>query len=451
MAATQLQSLEQLCSILSALPKTTQTHVGQMVSLGLDAVEERVGPERWERMRDLVGQFVEKAINNLCGPTDTYLKTKDGGFVIVFSRLSESAALARAAAIAKQVNESLFGSDGFEGAQLRGVVSDGKSWTADEEMTPSAVADLLARGAMRAEATAEQEGILVVKKDDESEDVKRTRLHDAFLSEMRTIGQASVHHVFNPVWSVPAGAIAAFRCLPAKKLDFDNTISLGYGVLPPGTKPAELAKLDSEALDAGLLALMTALRAGAKTDLVVNLHFDTLSGSGTRERIAESLRATPEALRQRLFIKIFGIPCGVPTGRLQEMVQFASPFCRGTCVILCHDAVQVNINETMLRLRQANIKVLGVDLPARPTKLDLSWTKSILHTAQDLGFVSYAGNLQRWDHVLELAEADIALMSGLVFGASEVDVPARRPLTLEDVRRFALEPSHSMAISGEGM
>lgn len=429
--------MQQLCSLLNSLPGLTDVHVGQMVALGLEEIEARVGPERWAKMRDLVGTFVEKAIRQHCSETDTFLKTKDGGYVIVFVALTESAALARAATIAKEVNDSLFGEGGFEGAVLRGVVAEGGEWIANQELTPSAVADRLAAGAMRIEDTAEQQGVLAIKTPAASDSLRHSRSHSRFLAEMRRVERGPISQVYTPVWSVPANAIAAYQCLPARKLVFDDTLLTGYDVLPASASPGEIAKLDSETLDAGLMALLVALRAGRKTDLVVNIHFDTLSVSASRETVLESLRATPDTIRSRLFVSICGVPTGVPFSRVQELVQYLAPFCRGSCVLVRSDTLAGNIRDALGKFRQAGIKIVGIDLPGKPRRLDLSWTCSVLHTAQDLGLVSHAGNLRAWRDVLEMTEAGIELLSGPILGVSSAEVPPRKRFTLDDARALA--------------
>ena len=84
MTVQRLETIDHLCSALQDLPTKSDAQVGQMIAIGLEEIEERVGAARWAKMKELVSSFVESAIKAHAGPRDVFLRVEDGSYVIVF-------------------------------------------------------------------------------------------------------------------------------------------------------------------------------------------------------------------------------------------------------------------------------------------------------------------------------------------------------------------------------
>ncbi len=448
MTALKLESLEQLCKVLNELPKSSPIQVSQVVALGLDEIAERVGARRWERMKGLVGSFVESAIKAHSGPNDSFMKCLDGNYVIVFPGVDMDAALVRAGKIAMQVNDTLFGQMGFEGASLRPIVSDGNEWRASERITPTEIATKLEENALRlAKEFAEEQarnineqtaqGAQEASSLDEAE-ARRVR-KQSFMLEMSDVERNPIHNRFVPVWSMPSQSISAFLCQPSCRIPYQDEPAFGYDTLSFHPNPPDICNLDVDALETGLIALKKAMSAGHKVDVVFNLHFETLSSNRGRQEVVSILRLAPPIMRQRIFVNLCGLPQGIPPGRFMEISQYLSPFFRGTCVAVQHETQKGNIKAAMARLLSSGVKVLGVNLAPMPTRTDWDWSLATLKTAREMGFVSFIGNIRKWEDVRQFAKGGVQLISGPVLGASSESLPEPVRLTAVDVERHCTD------------
>lgn len=443
MTAQRLETIDHLCTALQDLPAKYESQVGQMIAIGLDEIEERVGAARWAKMRELVSSFVESAIKAHAGPRDVFLRVEDGSYVIVFQGVSNDSALLIASKIAMQVNKTLFGQDGFEGASIRTVVSEGETWKTGAIMKPMDIAKKLAENAHKLASAPPPEEALKNNQISQaipnlpSSDVKpdRQELRKQFALEMAEIERTPSFLIFVALWSVPTETILGYKCIPARKNPYDDEMLMAYDALPFDAKQQDVFAFDIETLEDGLMQLKHVMAAGHhRINVVFNISFETLSARQGRDDLTSVLRMVPPALRHRIYANLCDIPEGIPPSRLMELYQYLTPFFRDVAVVMRHTKLQGNIKNTLSRLHAAGVRMVGIDLPSMPTSLEIEWTKSTLALAKQIGLITKAINVTRWSDALALAENGVQLISGPVLMTPSRKLLPPRRLTMAEVR-----------------
>ena len=451
MTVQRLETIDHLCSALQDLPTKSDAQVGQMIAIGLEEIEERVGAARWAKMKELVSSFVESAIKAHAGPRDVFLRVEDGSYVIVFQGVSNDSALLIASKIAMQVNKTLFGQDGFEGASIRTVVSEGESWKTSETMKPKDIANRLAENAHKLasapppEEALKNNNITQAIPNPPDLDVKpdRKELRKQFALEMAEIEKTPSFLVFVALWSVPTETILGYKCIPARKNPYDDEMLMAYNALPFDAKQQDVFAFDIETLEDGLMQLKKVMASGHhRINVVFNISFETLSARHGRDDLTAVLRMVPPALRQRIYANLCDIPEGIPPSRLMELYLYLTPFFRDVAVVMRHSKMQGSIKNTLSRLHAAGVRMVGIELPSMPTNLEIEWTKSTLALAKQLGLITKVINVTRWSDALAFAEGGVQLISGPVLVTPSRKLLPPKRLTIAEVRNRVNEDTN---------
>src|SRR3954468_11025473 len=102
------------------LSDAMQVCAGKLNLLNLIPVKKRLGT-KWPRLRDLVHQLFERALRNVQGPRDSFIRIGEVAYVATFHGRSQEEASLCCASVAKQVCALVFGEQDGE-VTLRSVV-----------------------------------------------------------------------------------------------------------------------------------------------------------------------------------------------------------------------------------------------------------------------------------------------------------------------------------------
>jgi len=122
-----LASLDGVTEDIKRRSKREPLSVGQVFCLGLDAVRDRLGEERWSRSEALVRRLMDTAIEQVLAESDTAMRARDLGYVVVFGDNCRETAEAKVTKIAAIVNEALFGDNDLDGVHVAAVVQIGRA------------------------------------------------------------------------------------------------------------------------------------------------------------------------------------------------------------------------------------------------------------------------------------------------------------------------------------
>jgi hypothetical protein len=301
---------------------------GSVNLISVEAIRERSGP-RWERKREQVEQFVERAFGRTSSPGACIVALNDAEFVTVQPDLSRWAALNLSANVLKEALQFFLGSVSREDIRLLQVTSfiggqlgvepvdpgrfiDGPTEGDGDDRGPPAEPDAPVAGSGAAPPTAELHG---------RPRRRAMKLVVALDGDLEAVSGA------DPIWNVRAKVVTSF------------VVDQGAaGPACPDGPPAEMRWDEISTTAAGDLALrnlvfaVSRIRAGRAAGLPIAMHaplpLRAVSYSTTRYRLLHALRAVDEDVRKFLILELDELSEGLPQSRLSELVAMLAPHCR---------------------------------------------------------------------------------------------------------------------------
>jgi hypothetical protein len=161
--------------------------------------------------------------------------------------------------------------------------------------------------------------------------------------------------VFHPVWDVRRGSVFAYRCQPSWSIggaagaDEEDMAS-------QFRNPARLAALDLETLHKGLEKLEEALDRDSMANVILPLHFDTLTSPESWSRYAGGMAEAGPLPLDRVHLEIVHVPARLDGGRLADALRPAMVFRRGVSMRVGFDFAAFG------EAAKAGLHSVGIDL-----------------------------------------------------------------------------------------
>ncbi|HEX3364393.1 hypothetical protein [Phenylobacterium sp.] len=309
--------------LISASLREMLNQVGPAIASGtvniisVEAIRER-SEDRWPRKREQVVTFVERAFSRLSQPGDVIVPLNDWEFLTIQPGASRTAALGFSANLLRETLEFFLGAASHQDLRLFQVNAYINGELGVRAVAPGQLIspDQLDIAAPEGAAAAAQ---------------SLSPPCDALtLSRSRTLrlvvegGLAvEVAVVAEPVWNVPARAVASYLLRPTVSLE--TTEPDGVAALP-----AELSS--SIAGDIALQMIAAAVDLLEQLEVKVALHLTlpvrALTYSLTRYRVLHALRDLSPEMRKLLILEIVELSDGLPQSRMAEIVASIAPFAR---------------------------------------------------------------------------------------------------------------------------
>lgn len=324
--------------------------------LNLEPIKTRLG-EKWSKLSGLVHKLFERALRNVQGPSDHFVRIDEMSYVVTFNGLSLEAAGLACASIAKEVCEHLFGAE-VEDIAVRGLVAlVPKSSLSD--IAGGAIADLLER----------RGGEIIVRGHGGSESPMAT--HEDIQMRISVRDSAPERWILHAeeLFARTGTGIALF---PIWDLKSRKSASVHMAAISPWAEkvPCPIRKLFQHAPEsfyveheAALLRAAAAYalkvhRAQKVCAVSVGVSYETLSGLHTRIAYIGALKSITATHSCPILLRIEQVPKGTPHVRLAEIINMlTAPNIKATVEFLSlHDLTDLDI-----RLGAAGI---GWTLPA---------------------------------------------------------------------------------------
>ncbi|SDF89348.1 PAS domain-containing protein [Thalassobaculum litoreum] len=382
----RLKSIEDVQARVARHPAKDSLTLGQVVCLGLEDLKARVGHQRWRRTEELVVHLIETAVEEILGPEDSFMRSRDGSYLIVFGSGNPDIAEARAARIATLVNRRLFGEDDADGLMVQNVVATSEGLEGGESRNPASIIEALLTKAQhmsmsddhRQPACARGDGVRADKGNEargapaDGGDAlhggghrfaRPNDVREALLQEFTSLSAGTVRFAFRPVWQPKMERNAVFHCVPLKDSLIEGEPYEDYRVLGADPGRDEIAELDFGAMEVALLAQSRRLAQGGRQMVSFNLHFETLSTTRRRNEAIALLDKAPRELCETLLFQIVGIPEGVTEGRLAEIIRPLQGYARDVVALIDLTGAQSPSAGQLARLRAAGLRCVVIRLP----------------------------------------------------------------------------------------
>ncbi len=455
MPAQNLKSVDDVLAVIGASSSPESMNLGQILFLGLDKVRERLGEDRWQKAQSLVASVVEKAIAEVCAPGDYFLRCQDDAYLMVFAHADEETARGKAAKVAQRVNASVFGERGFEGVSVHSAVQSAGSLALDsganptkiiEEMTERAIKDAeVAQALAQAtdarsyeDVTAEAGGAGDGSAEESAEErlARRQDRRRQLMKEMTDFANEPLSFAYMPIWSAEKQRVSFFHCVPVKQSLMQSEPVRGYAILTEDSQATEIADLDLEVLEFGLLELHRALRQGVKVRTAFNVHFETIAGRYGRDQLKDLLKAVPDPMRRMITIHLGGFPAGLPAGRFQELIRIVRPFCGHVSLEFAYDQPR-DVMQNELQRARGQVDFLSMTLPEIPKQAMLPIAKEVGSQAQQAGLRLGCMGVTTWRTAYELLYSGFLFVGGPVFGGPYEGLPRPFAMPASEIERLA--------------
>jgi PAS domain S-box-containing protein len=310
---------------------------GRIQMVGLEQVRARLGP-KWTELRDRVMATAEHVLRRALGPGETFLPTKDEGFLVCFANASEEEATFRAAALAQEIRRRLVGEEGME--EVTHVMASAAALPPGAETMPAAQLANLIKERVAQRLAAIQE-------------TTRQRLATALESAsyrtetVRARGRGE-----------PAGTLVSLP--PELERAHDAAVS----VLPP--EETEALNLDVMLLGLAHEFALTSAAENNSTFIFVPLSVESWLVRKRLRACVEACTAFGERQRQRL-VFVFASRNGGGYHQLYDALIRLRPFCRSVGVGLEGlDAGELDVSGQRITLVLLNAATLrGPEAVAR--------------------------------------------------------------------------------------
>jgi len=375
--------------------------------LDLMPIRTAIRPEDWPRQRHKIVAVVQHAARTLISEKDAFTIHGNEVCIATFGETTREIASLNAAAIGHKIVRSLLGVHGV------GRIS----------LTPSvfALADLLQPGESDTDAPGDAARIPAAAKrpaQPDRED-KRKKLLDMYGDDCPN----EISNTYLPVWNMETRLARTFQLLPCCRRTGADPV-YGYDALPESRTDANLVEFDIGGIEGGLLDLKQAIDAGHETKLLLPLHFATAGSNQGRAELTEIFPRLPAFVRERLSFALYGVPGGVPQGRLHQVFSTLRPMVKLVSVVLEPNAESgPTLWNVAARMRAVGMPHVHIMLPEDPYDDVLDRARSICSRAASMGLTVGALGLRRGQQAHRLSVAGCTFFGGPLFGGPFEDLP----------------------------
>ena len=250
--------------------------------IGLDDIQLAYG-DQWPQKRKHILETAHHFLTKRTRPVDIVIAGASG-FVVVFTDQTDSDAIEKADTLSTELNEFIIGQ-----------MNDPLAPTTEVETKQLSVDDFVHS--------------LTAPPDP-------ARLERAAKRRARS----AMYWPFQPIWTVRDEHVSSYMITPFIRAT-DQAIP-GYLGDQANYTPNFYAELDLKTLHESENALEDRFLSGARAQLVVPVHFMTLSNIETRTRYLAALSGMDKQYARNRMIRICSVPAGFPGMYIEEMVRF---------------------------------------------------------------------------------------------------------------------------------
>jgi hypothetical protein len=437
---------------------------GKVQVLVLDDLRERLGDD-WDRLREKVNTTVESTIKKHVGSKDMVAPYGEFGHLIVFSGLTEDEATLKCIIIRDEIFNVLFGKSQDDNVTSKGDVkrediqiitaatsvtggielrslenidelferlqSPSKVESSDEGGEPQGEEDLLGKNSENTGENFDPDwkpfttpSIPAEEEEDDQEFPEEK--HDKQITNWKSdeVGKNEVlkplqglDYVYRPLWDTGSKNIRFLAIIPVRQHSTER-LETGYNAIGKGVDEGTYVSLDINTLSLGLKATTQLAAHGGVLQLLLPVHFQTLASSKYRGHFATACSKIPENVREDIFFEIVGIPPGIPSSRLQELVMGIRQYGGGM-------AVRAEIGKPEFsELKNIGVDMVGFSLDAKevPEEKAMDVIGNFVNAASAVGMVTYATGMPSMNFSMSAVGMGVTLI-GSPFFSSITKIP----------------------------
>lgn len=288
---------------------------GSIHLMGLESLQARLGG-RWHAVADRVHLLTARLLEGYLSPHDTWFRHGGEAYVVVFAQLGPEQARLICAKVVEELQIMLLGEADTASIMVRTAVHEIGS---DVMMVPSSLKQMLDDATMRlARETTEASAQL-----DTPVGIRGRYQQDAGPVEVR----------YRPVWDVKQQVVSVFSVRSCRLREGRSPV-WGYDGLEDPEDPQQILAMDMQLIREAVGEALELYENRFRFFLSVPVHFESLAVLGRRRDLVAMLQSIPAHMRSFMTYHLYGVPAGVPTGRLAEMVGTLRPYGRTVMVVV---------------------------------------------------------------------------------------------------------------------
>jgi len=380
----------------------------------LAPIRNAVRPEDWPRQRYKIVSYAQHAARSLIAETDTFAIHRCELCILTLGDTTLEIASSTTAAIGHKIVHDLLGVQGVGRVTLKQRLFEMTQLLASGlALTSDAKAD----GDEADAPTTSDAGPGAAPKPDRL--ARHRRLGPLF----DTDGPAEIEVSYEPIWNLESRMVRTFSLVASVKRGNEPPLR-GYDALQRPEPIQDIGDFDLANVETGLLDLKDAIDAGHESRLLLPLHFDTVGSYQGRSELLEIFPSIPTSVRQRLSFALFGIPVGVPQGRLHQVHLVLKPLAREVTAVLSPPSADSQTMWSFIaRVRSAGMKRVVIAMPDDPAANIVERARSICSRASSMGLGVCTLNLRNGRLAHQLSIAGCTDFGGPLFGGPFEDLP----------------------------
>ncbi|MFV3128891.1 hypothetical protein [Niveispirillum sp. KHB5.9] len=311
---------------------------GSLHLVGLESLRARLGG-RWGTVADRVHLLTAKLLESYLGPHDTWFRHEGEVYVVVFAQLGPEQARLICAKVVEELQIMLLGEADTASIMVRTAMHEIGS---EVMLVPASLKQMLDNASMHlTQGVAEASASL-----DRPIGIRTRRTEDAGPIEVR----------YRPVWDVKQQVLSVFIARSGR-MRAGRCPLWGYDGLQDPEDPQQILGMDMHLIQEAVSEAAELYENRFRFFLSLPIHFESLAVLGRRRELVNVLQDIPTHMRSFMTFHLCGVPAGVPTGRLAEMVSTLRPYGRTIMAV-----VDPGSND-LPTLGAAGVKVACVLLP----------------------------------------------------------------------------------------
>ena len=485
----RLESIQDLAGTVLDRSADERLSLGQVMCLGLEELKEKLGEARWSKVQDLIRKTMDEALEKFLDPQDSWMRARDGSYLIVFGGSDPLVAESKAARISEYANTVLFGSEDTSCITVQGVVETSEGLMPGAKRNPLDIVQSLMSKAkkrsllppsLRNAGYSERDEIKTARSTEmpsnrtdlpsrfgigsadqmvlceeaapHGSNRRSPELRSALFQKFEELSGSETEIRYAPVWDAGNERVAIFECVPQRNNPLGGVPLSEYGVLQADATASDIVDLDLLTLENGLLAHSSILSKGSTQLMTFPIHYETLCDSQGHRELATILKAAPTPVQNTIILELHNLPDGVPESRLATLLL---PLRSSTKTILFSvppTFVRDNPLVNLAHFKGVGVSMVVVDLPARITNMDTNSTIKILTAAKKLGLHTAVTGVVDAETLQVFKSMKVGFYAGPLFGGPFFKLPRAHRLKGPDLlrpinRAFAEAKSKSYEIA----
>ncbi|TWA86540.1 hypothetical protein FBZ83_102333 [Azospirillum brasilense] len=370
---------------------------GAVHLIGLDDIRDHLG-NRWERVKERVHTYTDRLLEKTLSAQDVWFRHGDSQFIIVFAHADLQAAQLICGKIVESLHQALLGHS--DTSQI--IVKTALVEIDGSIAVGSARLDELLNAASQSKAPAGQP---------QAEERRRPSLSAFALGNDEPPPRPKV--LFRPVYDVRHKVISTYTCRP----DLLTCRNINQIIMADFLQEEAIFDYDMEALCHAVCTYNELYKNNFRYAQTIPVHFETLASARRRREYLQSCRMIPSYLVPFLAFELDGLPQGVPSGRLAELVTLLRPFGRATIVILREENTDIGA------YARAGVKGVGLSMDFRDgDQRCIDKINAFCPVPRKHGLFAYLDGIRNVEQFQAAIEAGAAYIGGAVVG-KDSDLP----------------------------